>query len=390
MSEWPMVKLGEVISRVDETEQILKPEDETFVTLKLHGKGVVPRNIGDGKTPKSFRGFRVKLGQFIYSRIDARNGAFGIIPAELDGAVVSKDFPVYEVDSAEIMPSILISICTSEHFVNQIRSMSNGATNRQRIKEDVLERMLIPLPPLGEQKRIAEILGGVSKAIHAVEQQLQLVESACVNSFERKFNLEMQNGARDASSIADFIESTQYGTSKKAKEDGDIPILRMGNVTYSGKIDMTDLKYIDLDERELEKFSLKNGDLLFNRTNSAELVGKTAVFESFSDQIISYAGYLVRARVNADSNPYYVSGYLNSPSGKAQLRLRAKAIVGMANINAREFLSLEIPAATKEEQEEFAHLFEKCEKIRHLLHRKLFLLQELQKSLASRAFSGLL
>lgn len=254
----------------------------------------------------------------------------------------------------------------------------------------LLKELEIPLPPLGEQKRIAEILGGVSKAIHAVEQQLQLVESACVNSFERKFNLEMQNGARDASSIADFIESTQYGTSKKAKEDGNIPILRMGNVTYSGKIDMTDLKYIDLDERELEKFSLKNGDLLFNRTNSVELVGKTAVFESIPDQIISYAGYLVRARVNADSNPYYVSGYLNSPSGKAQLRLRAKAIVGMANINAREFLSLEIPAATKEEQEEFAHLFEKCEKIRHLLHRKLSLLQELQKSLATRAFAGLL
>lgn len=270
-----------------------------------------------------------------------------------------------------------------------LEMMGVGATFKEVSAKRAAE-IMVPLPPLGEQKRIAEILGGVSKAIHAVEQQLQLVESACVNSFERKFNLEMQNGVRDASSIADFIASTQYGTSKKAKEDGDIPILRMGNVTYSGKINMTDLKYIDLDERELEKFSLKNGDLLFNRTNSAELVGKTAVFESFSDQIISYAGYLVRARVNADSNPYYVSGYLNSPSGKAQLRLRAKAIVGMANINAREFLSLEIPAATKEEQEEFAHLFEKCEKIRHLLHRKLSLLQELQKSLATRAFAGLL
>lgn len=276
-----------------------------------------------------------------------------------------------------------------DFYRTKLLSAARGATFLQISKADI-ETLMIPLPPLGEQKRIAEILGGVSKAIHAVEQQLQLVESVCVNSFERKFNLEMQNGARDASSIADFIESTQYGTSKKAKEDGNIPILRMGNVTYSGKIDMTDLKYIDLDERELEKFSLKNGDLLFNRTNSVELVGKTAVFESIPDQIISYAGYLVRARVNADSNPYYVSGYLNSPSGKAQLRLRAKAIVGMANINAREFLSLEIPAATKEEQEEFAHLFEKCEKIRHLLHRKLSLLQELQKSLATRVFAGLL
>lgn len=308
-----------------------------------------------------------------------------------DSGIISPLYPTFRVKE-DVDAEYLFAVLLSPQMIQQFDQISYGSVPRKRRSsvKDFLNLQLPELPSLGEQKRIAEILGGVSKAIHAVEQQLQLVESACVNSFERKFNLEMQNGARDASSIADFIESTQYGTSKKAKEDGDIPILRMGNVTYSGKIDMTDLKYIDLDERELEKFSLKNGDLLFNRTNSAELVGKTAVFESFSDQIISYAGYLVRARVNADSNPYYVSGYLNSPSGKAQLRLRAKAIVGMANINAREFLSLEIPAATKEEQEEFAHLFEKCEKIRHLLHRKLSLLQELQKSLATRAFVGLL
>lgn len=308
-----------------------------------------------------------------------------------DSGIISPLYPTFRVKE-DVDAEYLFAVLLSPQMIQQFDQISYGSVPRKRRSsvKDFLNLQLPELPPLGEQKRIAEILGGVSKAIHAVEQQLQLVESACVNSFERKFNLEMQNGARDASSIADFIESTQYGTSKKAKEDGNIPILRMGNVTYSGKIDMTDLKYIDLDERELEKFSLKNGDLLFNRTNSVELVGKTAVFESIPDQIISYAGYLVRARVNADSNPYYVSGYLNSPSGKAQLRLRAKAIVGMANINAREFLSLEIPAATKEEQEEFAHLFEKCEKIRHLLHRKLSLLQELQKSLATRAFAGLL
>lgn len=308
-----------------------------------------------------------------------------------DSGIISPLYPTFRVKE-DVDAEYLFAVLLSPQMIQQFDQISYGSVPRKRRSsvKDFLNLQLPELPPLGEQKRIAEILGGVSKAIHAVEQQLQLVESACVNSFERKFNLEMQNGARDASSIADFIESTQYGTSKKAKEDGNIPILRMGNVTYSGKIDMTDLKYIDLDERELEKFSLKNGDLLFNRTNSVELVGKTAVFESIPDQIISYAGYLVRARVNADSNPYYVSGYLNSPSGKAQLRLRAKAIVGMANINAREFLSLEIPAATKEEQEEFTHLFEKCEKIRHLLHRKLSLLQELQKSLATRAFAGLL
>lgn len=387
MSEWPMVKLGEM---AEQTNHRVGESDVPVYSVTKYD-GFVPSVEYFKKRIFSTDIRKYKLctaGDFAYATIHLDEGSIGIAPVKCG---ISPMYTTFRLISSDIFPDYLLRYLKSSRALTQYLTLGSGSAERRKsIKFADLRKMEIPLPPLGEQKRIAEILGGVSKAIHAVEQQLQLVESACVNSFERKFNLEMQNGARDASSIADFIESTQYGTSKKAKEDGDIPILRMGNVTYSGKIDMTDLKYIDLDERELEKFSLKNGDLLFNRTNSVELVGKTAVFESISDQIISYAGYLVRARVNADSNPYYVSGYLNSPSGKAQLRLRAKAIVGMANINAREFLSLEIPVATKEEQEEFAHLFEKCEKIRHLLHRKLSLLQELQKSLATRAFAGLL
>lgn len=382
-----MVKLGEI---AEQTNRRVGESDVPVYSVTKYD-GFVPSTEYFKKRVFSTDIRKYKLciaGDFAYATIHLDEGSIGISPVKCG---ISPMYTTFRLISSDVSPDYLLRYLKSSRALTQYLTLGSGSAERRKsIKFADLRKMEIPLPPLGEQKRIAEILGGVLKAIHAVEQQLQLVESACVNSFERKFNLETQNGARDASSIADFIESTQYGTSKKAKEDGDIPILRMGNVTYSGKIDMTDLKYIDLDERELEKFSLKNGDLLFNRTNSVELVGKTAVFESISDQIISYAGYLVRARVNADSNPYYVSGYLNSPSGKAQLRLRAKAIVGMANINAREFLSLEIPAATKEEQEEFAHLFEKCEKLRHLLHRKLSLLQELQKSLATRAFAGLL
>lgn len=383
MSEWPMVKLGDLGEFINGFA--FKPSDwsEDGTPIIRIQNLTNPQALFNRTTKRVKDVLYVEPGDLLVSW-SATLGVFRWQGKER--AVLNQH--IFKVVSKPIIENEFLEF-SLKFALQQVEKYLHGATMRHVNRQEFLD-LKIPLPPLGEQKRIAEILGGVSKAIHAVEQQLQLVESACVNSFERKFNLEMQNGVRDASSIADFIASTQYGTSKKAKEDGDIPILRMGNVTYSGKINMTDLKYIDLDERELEKFSLKNGDLLFNRTNSAELVGKTAVFESFSDQIISYAGYLVRARVNADSNPYYVSGYLNSPSGKAQLRLRAKAIVGMANINAREFLSLEIPAATKEEQEEFANLFEKCEKIRHLLHRKLSLLQELQKSLATRAFAGLL
>lgn len=381
MSEWPMVKLGEVISRVDETEQILKPEDETFVTLKLHGKGVVPRNIGDGKTPKSFRGFRVKLGQFIYSRIDARNGAFGIIPAELDGAVVSKDFPVYEVDSAEIMPSILISICTSEHFVNQIRSMSNGATNRQRIKEDVLEHMLIPLPPLGEQKRIAEILGGVANAIHTVEQQIEAanqLEKSLFNQFRRQYSA--------LCSPIKNICKVQTGATPSRKNsayyDGGIPWVKTGEVN-GGKIEETE-EYITefaVQETNCRKFPI--GTILVAMYGQGATRGKVGILNCTAATNQACAALIALACEDQE----YIFAVLRNCYDELRNLGRGGT---QPNLNLTLVKEFEIPWPEEFAREEFSQKWRELDNLRHLLHRKLSLLQELQKSLATRAFAGLL
>lgn len=381
MSEWPMVKLGEVISRVDETEQILKPEDETFVTLKLHGKGVVPRNIGDGKTPKSFRGFRVKLGQFIYSRIDARNGAFGIIPAELDGAVVSKDFPVYEVDSAEIMPSILISICTSEHFVNQIRSMSNGATNRQRIKEDVLERMLIPLPSLGEQKRIAEILGRVANAIHTVEQQIEAanqLEKSLFNQFRRQYSAlcspiknicKVQTGATPSRK-----NSTYY--------DGGIPWVKTGEVN-GGKIEETEEYITELAVQETNCRKFPIGTILVAMYGQGATRGKVGILNCAAATNQACAALIALACEDQE----YIFAVLRNCYDELRNLGRGGT---QPNLNLTLVKEFEIPWPEEFAREEFSQKWRELDNLRHLFHRKLSLLQELQKSLATRAFAGLL
>ena len=381
MSEWPMVKLGEVISRVDETEQILKPEDETFVTLKLHGKGVVPRNIGDGKTPKSFRGFRVKLGQFIYSRIDARNGAFGIIPAELDGAVVSKDFPVYEVDSAEIMPSILISICTSEHFVNQIRSMSNGATNRQRIKEDVLERMLIPLPPLGEQKRIAEILGGVANAIHTVEQQIETanqLEKSLFNQFRRQYSA--------LCSPIKNICKVQTGATPSRKNsayyDGGIPWVKTGEVN-GGKIEETEEYITELAVQETNCRKFPIGTILVAMYGQGATRGKVGILNCAAATNQACAALIALACEDQE----YIFAVLRNCYDELRNLGRGGT---QPNLNLTLVKEFEIPWPEEFAREEFSQKWRELDNLRHLLHRKLSLLQELQKSLANRAFVGLL
>ena len=388
MSEWPMVKLGEVISRVDETEQILKPEDETFVTLKLHGKGLVPRNIGDGKTPKSFRGFRVKLGQFIYSRIDARNGAFGIIPAELDGAVVSKDFPVYEVDSAEIMPSILISICTSEHFVNQIRSMSNGATNRQRIKEDVLERMLIPLPPLGEQKRIAEILGGVSRAIQKTKVQLLLVDILRENKY-----LSLSKDADTFKSLKDLGVKKITGKSIVAKPDNEHGINQIIKVSAvsSGRFIASETKPLPADYEPNNLHEIHQGDLLFARASgSANLLGACCIVDK-EIQHLYLPDKVWKLEVDEDILPkVYLLQALRGREFRSVAESHFSSSTGVKNIKTSVLMEFKIPVLKQDQFNDYVHFVKTLDNLRHLLHHKLSLLQELQKSLATRAFAGLL
>ena len=383
-----MVKLGEVISRVDETEQILKPEDETFVTLKLHGKGLVPRNIGDGKTPKSFRGFRVKLGQFIYSRIDARNGAFGIIPAELDGAVVSKDFPVYEVDSAEIMPSILISICTSEHFVNQIRSMSNGATNRQRIKEDVLERMLIPLPPLGEQKRIAEILGGVSKAIQKTKVQLLLVDILRENKY-----LSLSKDADTFKSLKDLGVKKITGKSIVAKPDNEHGINQIIKVSAvsSGRFIASETKPLPADYEPNNLHEIHQGDLLFARASgSVNLLGACCIVDK-EIQHLYLPDKVWKLEVDEDILPkVYLLQALRGREFRSVAESHFSSSTGVKNIKTSVLMEFKIPVLKQDQFNDYVHFVKTLDNLRHLLHRKLSLLQELQKSLATRAFAGLL
>jgi type I restriction enzyme S subunit len=103
-------------------------------------------------------GYRLQSGDLVYSRIDARNGAFAIVPDELNGAVVSKDFPTFAIERERIHPSFLSRFLSTEQFFNQLQASTFGTTNRQRISENLLLSYQIPAPPLSEQERIVTLL----------------------------------------------------------------------------------------------------------------------------------------------------------------------------------------------------------------------------------------
>ncbi|MGM4902042.1 restriction endonuclease subunit S [Tardiphaga sp. 866_E4_N2_1] len=139
--------------------------------------------------------------------------------------------------------------------------------------------------------------------------------------------------------LAEFI---QYGISERANTDGaGVPMIRMTNLQPLGW-DLSDLKHIELGQAALKKHRLEPGDILFNRTNSKELVGKCEVFNEPGDWV--FASYLIRVRLDrSKALPDFVSAFLNTETGRMQIDQVSRQIAGMSNVNAEELKELEIP-----------------------------------------------
>ena len=184
---YPKIRLKEVLVQDQDVEKIENTRKEKFVTVGINGKGARERIIKDEKWPVPFVGYRVKGGQFIYSRIDARNGAFAIIPNYLNNAVVSKDFPIFDIDYNKIKPDILLFSLLEESFIDIIKNSSFGATNRQRIKEGTFLNYKIYLPPLPIQNQFSEIVKQIDKQKFEIEKSLKETQELYESLMEKYF-----------------------------------------------------------------------------------------------------------------------------------------------------------------------------------------------------------
>ncbi len=138
------------------------------------------------------------------------------------------------------------------------------------------------------------------------------------------------------------VDGGQYGTSEKStSEPGGLPVLRMGNLV-NGQIDWSKLKYLKQSSSDAEKYSLEKGDLLFNRTNSVELVGKSAVFRREQDAV--FASYLIRFRMLPDrADPHFVCAFINSQFGRAFIEVNMVRAIGQANVSASTMQKMAVP-----------------------------------------------
>lgn len=297
-------------------------------------------------------------------------------PAAIGGFVTA-----LRPDSSTVSPRYIYHWFSTPLIQSVVRSFGNRTTSISNLSIKRCLQLELPLPPLAEQRRIAAILDKADAIRQKRRQAISHLDTLTQSIFQDMFG-EIETWT----TIGELAESTQYGTSAKAGGTGEWPVLRMGNITYEGQLDLSDLKYLDLQPNDVSKYTVCRGDLLFNRTNSAELVGKTCVVNV--DAPLAFAGYLIRARFPRIETAVTVSAYLNSPRGKATLRHMAKAIVGQANINATELRSIRVPAVPEVSENQFVSRVNGLTSSSALFQKQLHNDNLLFASLQSRAFRG--
>lgn len=306
-----------------------------------------------------------------------------------DGGIVSPLYPTFRVKE-DVDAEYLLAVLLSPQMIQQFDQISYGSVPRKRRSsvKDFLNLQLPELPSLGEQKRIAEILGGVSKAIQKTKVQLLLVDSLGENKY-----LSLSKDADTFKSLKDLGVKKITGKSIVAKPDNEHGINQIIKVSAvsSGRFIASETKPLPADYEPNNLHEIHQGDLLFARASgSANLLGACCIVDK-EIQHLYLPDKVWKLEVDEDILPkVYLLQALRGREFRSVAESHFSSSTGVKNIKTSVLMEFKIPVLKKDQLNDYAHFVKTLDNLRHLLHRKLSLLQELQKSLSNRAFAGLL
>lgn len=265
--------------------------------------------------------------------------------APFDG-VCSSDITVIRAIDGAINKKLLPFIIQNEYFFDYAMRNSAGSMS-PRVKWAQLGEFEFELPSPSRQDELVNLLWAIQEA----RRDYKAIIDECGNVIKSQFVEMFLSSSWPVATIGECATDIHYGTSEKASTEGEYVYLRMNNIGDDGSLDLSDTKRITLEAKALSNCLVRKGDLLFNRTNSREKVGKTCVFCLEEPMVV--AGYIIRVRLDDRVDSTYLAAYMNLSSTKALLRGMAKCAVHQANINAKQLASIEFPLADIEAQKEF-------------------------------------
>jgi restriction endonuclease S subunit len=413
-SKYPLVPLANFIRDHNEKIRPFEYPNDTFKILGVNNTdGIFHAYDALGKEIKQpYK--KVSADDFAYNPYRINVGSIGKVPPEHDGAFISPAYVVFSIDKKIILPELFWFILKSDFFNQTLRAATAGSV-RMNLTYPLLETLKIPIPPLPVQQeivnylesyknfiantdlRIAEINKETNKRF-LTDLGLPLPKTAIPPKFFasnwKEFNrwsvsynqtilsmIDLTKGRYPVVELGSILEMIQYGTSEKANTTGKgTPVLRMNNIK-DGYLDYSDIKYINLSEKTIQTLLIRDGDILFNRTNSKELVGKCAVFHDSENYV--YASYIIRVRIKQNKAfPDFIAYCINSIIGRKQIDALSRQIIGQANINSQELLSLNIPLPPIDIQQKIMEHIESNKQAISSKQQEMFMLkQEIQEKI---------
>lgn len=374
-------------------ESVLRPigdvlrqtRDEVDHTLDLAGVPIIAKVSFGGeisvRPPEQRKGYKGRLfwaksGDLIYSKIRVKQGSISVVPEHLGRIAVSAEYPVYEVDHDQLDGQYLELVVRSRPFLEYLDGLAHGGGTKTRIPPEVFGSVRVPIPPIGTQRAIVATWAGARAEAEAIRQRAAAAERQTEDDFLNSLGLtrpklvgrpkafavqwselgrwgveynrlinsstDLTTGRYPITRLGDLSAFVQYGSSQKANSNAKgVPILRMNNI-LDGELVARNLKHVEMTDAEIDSLRLQDGDILINRTNSKELVGKCAPFHLDGEFV--FASYLIRFRLDAKvADPDYVAYVLNSFIGRQQIDALSRPIGGQANINSEELRSVQLP-----------------------------------------------
>ena len=376
-NDWRKVRFGEIVENVAVRVDPAEAQTDIYVGLEhLDPETIHLREWGH---PSDVTGQKLafRKGDVIFGRRRAYQRKLTV--AEFDG-ICSAHAMVIRAKPEMILPEFLPFFLQSDMFMERAIEISVGSLS-PTINWKALRVQEFPLPPIEEQKRIAEILRAADDAYEQQRNSFDILMSTKNTLLTRLTTKGVRKERTQHSKLGDIADGwqaktvdevtslCQYGLSVPLHVDGQYPVLRMMNYD-DGHITADELKYVDLNDRDFSAFKLRRGDILFNRTNSADLVGKVGIFDLEGDFV--FASYLVRLRADESKMlPDYLNFYLNSDLGQRRLLAYATAGVSQTNISAGNLKRVLVPVPPLEEQLEIAQVLNEVESNKLLLEKHI-------------------
>ncbi|MEY6431690.1 restriction endonuclease subunit S [Thioalkalicoccus limnaeus] len=302
-------------------------------------------------SPEKAATFGLKKGDLLVERSgggpEQPVGRIGFITEDLPDGTVSNFVQVLRPNPEKVDPDFLGWVLYELQRTGIIERVQQQSTQMRNLNWRDYQRLLLPWPDIDEQRRIAAALKLADDAIAKAKAELEATRELKRSLMQTLFVFGMPGRHSDflatkigpvpkdwnIKKLGEIIVSCQYGLSESMAESGRFPILRMNNID-NGIVNANDVKYIDLDDATFELFRLRAGDILFNRTNSMEYVGRVGVVNDDMDAV--FASYLVRLVADTSQiDPWFLNFCMNSTQVRNRYRRYATPAVQQANINPR-------------------------------------------------------